>query len=110
MLRSLGRRFGFGVAFTVVAVLLAVIGTSLWGSIYGIWDWPEVSAGLLVLGAMAFALLEEAVRPQNPYRNLNPLYGLQDVAKTGQLFSGGSGWIWNALPPVVTAVLLVVLF
>ena len=110
MARSLSRRFGFGLAFTAVVVLLAVVGTSIWGSIYGEWGWPVVAAILLIVGAMAFALLEEAVRPQNPYRNLNPLYGLQDVANTGKLHSGGSGWIWNAIPPVVTAMVLFVAF
>ena len=103
-------RFGFGLAFTAVAILLAVGGTSIWGSIYGEWDWPVVSAVLLIAGAMAFALLEEAVRPQNPYRHINPLYGMLDVAKTGKLDSGGSGWIWNAIPPVATAIVLFVAF
>ena len=110
MIRALGKRLGFGVAFSVVAILLAVLVTSIWGPIYDVWDWPVVAAILQILGAMAFALLEEAVRPQNPYRHLNPLYGLQDVAKTGQLDSGGSGWIWNAAPPVVTAIVLFVAF
>ena len=110
MIRALGRRFGFGVAFTAVAILLAVIATAVWGPIYDIWDWPVVAAIVLILGAMSFALLEEAVRPQNPYRNLNPLYGMQDVANTGKLDSGGSGWIWNAIPPVVTAIVLFVAF
>ena len=109
-MRVLARRAGFGVAFTVIAVLLAVAGTSIWGPIYGVWDWPVVSAILLIAGAMVFALLEEAVRPQNPYRHLNPLYGMQDVANTGKLDSGGSGWMWNALPPVVTAIILVVVY
>ncbi len=110
LIRVLGKRFGFGLLFTAVAILLAIVGTSLWGSVYGVWDWPVVSAIVLVAGAMGFALVEEAVRPQNPYRNLNPLYGLQDVARTGQLHSGGSGWIWNAIPPVVVAVILIVVF
>jgi hypothetical protein len=110
MIRALGKRLGFGVAFSVVAVLLAVTVTSIWGPIYDVWDWPVVAGILLILGAMAFALLEEAVRPQNPFRHLNPLYGLQDVANTGKLHSGGSGWMWNAAPPVVTAVVLVVAF
>lgn len=110
MIRALGKRLGFGLAFTAVAILLAVIVTSIWGSIYGVWDWPVIAAILLIAGAMAFALLEEAVRPQNPFRNLDPLYGMQDVANTGQLHSGGTGWMWNALPPVVTAVVLFVAF
>ncbi len=110
MARALVKRFGFGVAFTVVAVLLAFIVTSVWGSIYGIWDWPVVASIILIAGAMAFALLEEAFRPQNPYRHLNPLYGLRDVANTGKLHSGGSGWIWNAIPPVVSAIVLFVGF
>ncbi len=110
MIRALGMRFGFGIGFTVIAILLAVLITALWGPIYDVWDWPVVAAIILILGAMAFALLEEAVRPQNPYRHLNPLYGLQDVARTGELHSGGSGWIWNAIPPVVTAVVLFVVF
>lgn len=110
MIRALGKRLGFGLAFTGVAIVLAVIVTTIWGSIYGVWDWPVVAAILLILGAMGFALLEETVRPQNPFRHLNPLYGMQDVANTGKLYSGGSGWIWNALPPVVTAVVLFVVF
>ena len=110
LIRALGKRLGFGLAFTAGAILLAVIVTSIWGSIYGVWDWAVVAAILLILGAMAFALLEEAVRPQNPYRNLDPLYGMRDVATTGKLHSGGSGWIWNAIPPVVTAVILFAVF
>ena len=110
MIRALGRRFGFGVAFTAAAILLAVIATVVWGPIYDIWDWPVVAAIALILGAMSFALLEEAVRPQNPYCNPNPLYGMQDIANTGKLDSGGSGWIWNAIPPVVTAIVLFVAF
>jgi hypothetical protein len=109
-MKALARRLGFGVAFTVIVVLLSIIGTTIWGEIYGIWDWPVVAAIVLILGAMAFALLEEAVRPGNPYRHLNPLYGMQDVAGTGELHSGGSGWIWNAVPPVLTAIVLFVAF
>lgn len=111
-MQSLRKRFGFGLAFTVIAILLSIVGTSIWGSVYGVWDWPVIAAIVLVLGAMGFALIEEAVRPQNPYRHLNPLYGMQDVAKskTGSLDSGGSGWIWNALPPIVAAVVLIVVF
>jgi hypothetical protein len=109
-MRSLVSRFGFGLLYTVVVIVLAIVGTAIWGEIYDRWGWRELAAGLLVLGAMAFALLEEAVRPGNPYRHLNPLYGMQDVAGTGKLDSGGSGWMWNALPPVVAAVILVIAF
>ena len=110
MIRALGKRLGFGLAYTVAAIMLAVVVTAIWGPIYGVWDWPVVAGILLILGAMAFALVEEAVRPQNPFRHLNPLYGMQDVANTGTLHSGGSGWIWNAAPPVVTAIVLFVVF
>jgi hypothetical protein len=109
-MRWLARRFGFGLAFSGVAIGLAVAVTAIWGPIYGVWDWPVVAGILLGLGAMGFALLEEAVRPGNPYRHLNPLYGLQDVHGAGRLDSGGSGWIWNALPPVVVAGVVNVVF
>jgi hypothetical protein len=110
LVRAIARRFGFGLVFTALAIVFALVITSIWGPVYGIWDWSVIAAIVLIAGAMAFALIEESVRPQNPYRNLNPLYGMRDVANTGKLYSGGSGWIWNALPPVVCAIVLVVVF
>jgi hypothetical protein len=109
-MREIVMRMRVGIAFTALVVAAAFAITAWTGPIYGLWDWPVVAAAVLILGAMAFAGITEALRPQNPYRNMNPMYGMLDAGPTGQLHSGGTGWIWNALPMMLTAVVLTVLF
>jgi hypothetical protein len=109
-MRWLSRRFGAGIAFSAVVLLASIVGIGITGPLYDRWEWHEVAAALLFLGTFALAGLVEFLRPQNPYKHLNPLYGLLDVPPTGSLDSGGWDWMLNCLPPVALGLLLVVLF
>jgi hypothetical protein len=109
-MRWLLQCFGAGIVFSIVVTIASIVVIGLTGPVYDRWEWHEVAAALLFLGTLALAGLVEFLRPQNPYKHLNPLYGLQDVPPTGSLDSGGWGWMLNCVPPLALGLLLVMVF
>lgn len=108
-MRSMIRRVRYGLLLVPILVALATVIDRLWGPVFGIWGWAEVGAALLVLGAMGFALVEEFMRPPNPYSRIHHLYDLRDVAKSDTLYAASPTLLWQMLPLVVAATVLLVL-
>ena len=112
MLRVLGwlRQMWIGIALT----LLIVVGTWAFvesqGPLYGVWGWPELVLGTLILAVFAFAGLEALFRQPNPYGRSNPGYELRDISPQRDLDSGGSGWLIQSIPLAAAVVLLSVVF
>ena len=82
----------------------------IWGPLYGVWGWPELVLGSLILAASIMAGIEMSVRQPNPYSRTYALYSLQDVSPDRDLQSGGSGWMIQAVPLAATALLLIAIF
>ena len=112
MQRVLGwlRQMRIGIVLTglIVAGTWAFVETQ--GPLYGVWGWPELVLGTLVLAIFAFAGLEALFRPPNPYARSNPAYELRDISPQRDLDSGGSGWLIQSIPMVTVVVLLSVVF
>lgn len=95
-----------GGALVIVAFAIGVAVDAVWGPIAGRYGWDVMAAGIMIVAAVAIAMLEELARPQNPYRHLDPRFSYLDAAPTGTMSSGGTGWLWNAAPLVLTAALI----
>jgi hypothetical protein len=109
MSSSIGRtlaRMRLGLWFTPLALVAGIVAHVMDAPLLGRYAWRGSAAGILILGVVALALAEEFVRPQNPYRRLDPRFQYLDLPPTGELHSGGAGWIWNAAPAAVVAGLL----
>jgi hypothetical protein len=104
--RHLAASMRSGMGIVIIAVALGIMVNAVWGPIYETYGWRIMAIALMSLGIMTLALLEEFVRPQNPYRHLDPRFSYLDAAPSGQMHSGGSGWIWNMLPPAIGIVVL----
>lgn len=103
-------RMWIGLAYAVVVVVASAIIITRTGPVYGVWGWPTMASIALILGALSLAGVGELLRPQNPYKNLDPLYGMLDAGPTGTLESGGWGWMLQVVPPLIAAAMLMVVF
>ena len=108
--RSILRQMRIGIAVTLLILAGATAFVWIWGPLYGVWGWPEIVLGSLILVASIMAGIEMSVRQPNPYSRTYALYNLQDVSPDRNLQSGGTGWMIQAVPLVVTALLLIVFF
>jgi hypothetical protein len=99
-------RMRLGLWFTPLALLAGIVAHVMDAPLLGRYAWRDSAAGILILGVVALALAEEFARPQNPYRHLDPRVPYLDLPPTGELHSGGAGWIWNAAPVAIVAGLL----
>ena len=104
------RGMWFGLLATFVVVLGAIMFEARNGPLYGTWDWREISLALLVIFISLLVGAVAMIRQPNPYSRTNPLYGLLDVPPDRDLDSGGSGWMLQAVPPLVAIVILVASF
>ncbi len=95
-----------GIAAVIAALAIGVAIQAIWGPLFGRYKWDIIAAGIMVVAAISIAMLEEFARPQNPYRHLDPRFSYLDAAPTGTMSSGGSGWLWNAAPLILVALLI----
>lgn len=98
----------FGLGFVVLAIALALAADAVWGEIYGRYDWRVIAIAIMGLGIMLLAGLEEFLRPQSPYKHLDPRFAFQDRGPTGQVHSSTTILLWNILPPALAIVVLIV--
>jgi hypothetical protein len=96
----------FGLIGGVVAVVVAVAITEIWGPLFGVYDWRAVAAGLMVAGFLLFAAFLEFIRPPNPYSRVYALYDLRDLGPTGEVHSTDLSWLWNAVPLAIGIALI----
>lgn len=108
--RELLRQMRFGVAVAALIVTGTALYVELYGPLYGVWGWPELVLGGLILGACAMAGVEAMFRPPNPYTRTYALYNLRDVPPNRDLSSGGDGWMIQSIPLAVTALVLAGIF
>lgn len=95
-----------GIALTILIVGGTALYVEVFGPLYGVWGWPELVLGCLILTASALAGIVMFFRQPNPYSRSHPLYDLRDVTPERGLDSGGAGWIIQATPLAVTAVVI----
>jgi hypothetical protein len=103
------RRFGIGIAASILAIAIGLVVELVWGRIYGEWGWQYVAIALLIFAIMIVAALEEFLRPPNPYKHLDPRFSFMDSAPTGQVYSTSSSMLWNLVPVMLTMVALAIL-
>lgn len=104
--RALLASMKVGIAMVLVALAVGIAIDVIWGPLFGRYGWDIIAASIMALAAIGLAMLEELARPQNPYRHLDPRFSYLDAAPTGTMSSGGSGWLWNAAPLVLVAVVI----
>ncbi len=104
------RQMRFGIGATVLILLGTWIFVASQGPLFGVWGWPELVLGTLILTASALAGAVMFFRQPNPYSRSHPLYDLRDVPPDRGLDSGGAGWIVQSVPLVVTALILALIF
>ena len=109
-MRPIMARFAVSLGLVPTLIGIAVLVTWHWGPLFGIWDWAVTAAALLILAAMGLALLEEFFRTPNPYSRVWYLYDLRDVSPNRNLHAASPTLLWQALPLVVVALLLIILF
>jgi len=106
MLRNILRQLRFGIALTVLIVAGTALYVEVYGPLYGVWGWPELVLGGLIVMASLMVGLEATLRQPNPYTRTNPLYGLLDVSPNRDLDPGDAGWLMQSLPLFATAIAL----
>lgn len=106
--RSILSNMRGGVIVVIVALLIGVAIEWIWRPIYGRYGWDVISVALMIAAVFAMAGLAEFARPQNPYRHLDPRFSYMDAVPTGAMDSGGLGWLQQATPPLVVALVIIV--
>lgn len=101
------RNCWFGLAYTVVALIGSIAYTRFAGPLFGILDAFETAFVVLLAGIFVLAGIVGFFRQPNPYSRTYALYDLMDLPPhVDTLDSGGGGWIWQALPITITAIIL----
>jgi len=106
--RSILRNMRGGIIVVIVSLLVGIAIEWLWRPIYGRYGWDVIAVVLMIGAVFAMAGLAEFARPQNPYRHLDPRFSYMDAAPTGAMDSGGLGWLPQATPPLVVALIIIV--
>ena len=106
------KQMRFGLVYTGLAVVGSVIYTWLDGPLFGRMDAAAIAFMVLAIGALAIALLIAFFRQPNPYTRIYYRYELMDVPEVlrGKLDTGPVDWLWQVVPMVVVAVLLLPFF
>jgi hypothetical protein len=86
-------RTRWGTVRVVIAITVATPIMDRWGTIYGIYGWRQVVAGLMISEGLLFAGVLKATRPPNPYKRISHLYDRRDLGPTGMLGSDGLRWL-----------------
>jgi hypothetical protein len=101
----------FGLTYSCVVILGSLIYTLLAGPLFGVMNAAAVAFMVMVIGIMALAGIASFFRAPNPYSRTWALYDLKDLPPNiDELDSGGSGWIWQAAPIAITAIVLLPFF
>jgi hypothetical protein len=101
----------FGLAYTFVALIGSIAYTRFAGPLFGVLDTFEMAFVVLLGGLLGLAGVVGFFRQPNPYSRTYALYDLMDLPPhVDNLDSGGGGWIWQALPIVVMAIVLLPTF
>jgi hypothetical protein len=109
--RSILHNCWFGLAYTAVALIGSVAYTRFAGPLFGILDAFETAFVVLLCGLLGLAGIVGFFRQPNPYSRTYALYDLMDLPPNREeLDSGGGGWIWQAMPIVIAAIILLPLF
>jgi hypothetical protein len=104
------RNCWFGIAYLLIAVPGSMIYALNYGALWGL-NAPALAFAILVIGIMALAGLVAFFRQPNPYGRLYARYELMDLPEHhDELDSGGSGWIWQAAPMAIAALILLPFF
>jgi len=96
-----------GFAFVALAIAVALGAEAVWGQVYGRYDWRVIAIAIMGLGIMLLAGLEELLRQQNPYKNLDPRLSYMNRGPTGQIHSSTTNLLWNIVPPMLMCVALI---
>ncbi|HVX30914.1 MAG TPA: hypothetical protein VHA53_10580 [Nitrolancea sp.] len=106
-LRSILHNCWFGLIYTVVALIVSIAYTRFFGRLFGILDAFELAFVLLLGGIMVLSGIVGFFRQPNPYSRTYALYDLMDLPPhVDTLDSGGGGWLWQAAPIAIMALIL----
>jgi hypothetical protein len=102
----------FGLTYTGLTLVGSVIYRWLAGPLFGDLNAAAVAFMVLVLGVFAVAGAVAFVRQPDPFSRSYFRYEFMDVPDVlrGKLDSGPVDWLWQAVPMVVMAVLLLPFF
>lgn len=102
------RRIGVGVLIAAVTLLACALAVAIWGPVYGRYGWRVVSIAALLMEAILLAVLIEGLRPQNPYRHLDPRFSFLDRAPLTMHMqqNADTSDLWYIVPGLVASVLL----
>ena len=104
------RNCWLGIAYSFIAVTGSTIYALNYGVLWGL-NAPALAFATLVIGIMAVSGLVAFFRQPNPYSRLYYRYELMDLPEHhDELDSGGSGWIWQAAPIALAALILLPFF
>lgn len=111
-IRRAVKNMWLGLAYSVIAVVGSVIYTRLAGPLLGDMNAAAVAFMALVLGVLALVGIIAFFRQPDPYSRSYYRYELMDVPEVlrGKLDTGPVDWLWNAVPMVVVAVVLLPFF
>lgn len=106
------KQMWFGLAYSAVALIGSVIYTWLAGPLFGEMNAAAVSFMVLVIGVLGVALLIAFFRQPNPYGRAYFRYEFMDVPEVlrGKLDTGPVRWLWQVVPMIVVALLLLPMF
>ena len=111
-IRRAVKNMWLGLAYSVIAVVGSVIYTRLAGPLLGDMNAAAVAFMALVLGVLALVGIIAFFRQPDPDSRSYYRYELMDVPEVlrGKLDTGPVDWLWNAVPMVVVAVVLLPFF
>jgi len=110
-LRSVLHNCWFGLIYTIVALSGSIAYTRFFGPLFGILDAFETAFVVLLCGLFVLSGVVAFFRQPNPYSRTYALYDLMDLPPhVDNLDSGGGGWIWQAAPIVIMALILLPTF
>lgn len=100
------RRMRLGAVVGVVTLVACAVAVAIWGPIYGRFGWRVLTVSVLWLEALLLALLIEGLRPQNPYRHLDPRFSFLDRAPLTMQQNADTSDLWQAVPLLALSLLL----
>jgi hypothetical protein len=100
----------FGLIYTVVALIGSLAYTRFFGPLFGVLDAFETAFVVLLCGLMLLAGIVSFFRQPNPYGRTYALYDLMDLPPDVENLDSGGGWLWQAVPIALAALLLLLRF
>lgn len=103
-------RLRIGLLISLITLAATGVAVAIWGPVYGRFGWRVVAIATLWMEALLLGLLIEGLRPQNPYRHLDPRLGFLDRPPTSAPQDADTTDLWYIVPGVCLSLLLLLSF